>query len=157
VSFQWEDDLGLTNSTPWSVEIAALKDAPPQPEFLALFRDMAILESEVLPIVIRTRDDYGVKQTGMDWRSQTPETSTNETPRREFVFDTESRTEPVVEHTFNFSPAVLRIPADTTVELQTYAIDYLPGREPSYSPVFRVHVLGNARHAEMARQNLESL
>ena len=157
LSFTWRDDLGLTNAAPWSISISSQKDQPPAPEFAELFRDMAILESEVLPVRTRARDDFGVKQLGLEWRTDLVTQATNEPPRRDFLTAAETTSETNLESTFNFSPSVLSIPPDTTVELQAYAVDYLPGREKVFGPTYRIHVLGNSQHAEMIRQNLESL
>ena len=157
LSFTWQDDLGLSNASPWSVNISVREDAPPVAEFVELFRDMAILESEVLPVRTRGKDDFGVKEIGLEWRTDVITQSTNEPTKREFASLIEERSETNLERTFNFSPSVLGIAPDTTVELQGYAVDYFPGRERVYGPVYRIHVLGNSQHAEMIRQNLESL
>ncbi|HVK59877.1 MAG TPA: hypothetical protein VM735_13915, partial [Candidatus Kapabacteria bacterium] len=157
----WEDTLGLTNSTPWKLAVQTRKDAPPLPEIEELYRDTAILESEVLPIPIRASDDFGVKLVGLNWSTEetSGEGDTNEvqTARRETVQNIAATDTKYIEHTVNFSPAVLGIPSETTIEIRAFAVDYMPGRERSESPVYRIHVMGNAQHAEMVRQNLESL
>ena len=54
-------------------------------------------------------------------------------------------------NTFLFSPTVLRIPADSVVEVKGRATDFLPGREPAESVTHRISVVGLAKHAEAVR------
>ena len=161
VNLVWQDALGLTNASPWRLAVQTRKDSPPMPEIEELYRDTAMLETEVLPIPIRASDDFGVKQLGLNWNTEESggegETNQVEMQRRETVQNIAASDTKYIEHTINFSPAVLGIPAETTIEVRAFAIDYLPGRERSESPVYRIHVMGNAQHAEMVRQNLESL
>lgn len=157
VAFTWRDPLGLQNTAPWPLQIDAQKDSPPTPELPDLLRDSAMLESEVLDIKMAARDDYGVRELGLNWQLLTePTGEQTPTPRpfQQAAPNAQSRT---FEEVFPFSPAVLGIPGDSIVELRGFATDYLPGREPSRTVVYRVHILGNARHAEMVRQSLESL
>ncbi len=154
----WSDRLGLTNNAPFQLAIAQRPDSAPVPEIAGLFRDTAMLETEVLPIQVRARDDFGIKLLGLDWHVEGTETVTNQPALdHRFVFTAEDTAGQTIDATFNFSPAVLRIPADTTVEIRAYATDFLPGRERAETAAYRIHILGTAQHAEMVRQNLESL
>jgi hypothetical protein len=157
VEFSWRDELGLTNGLPWRLNLQTQKDAPPLPEIPDLYRDTAILETEVLPIAARASDDYGVKTLGLSWVVDNADALTNAPIQKEFVLQSSTNNARVIDQTFNFSPAVLRIPAETTVSIQAFSTDFFPGRERAETPIYRIHVLGNARHAEMIRQNLESL
>ena len=58
---------------------------------------------------------------------------------------------------FLFSPTVLRIPADSVVEVKGRATDFLPGREPAESVTHRISIVGLAKHAEAVRQQLDAL
>lgn len=161
VSLVWQDTIGLTNASPWKLAVQTRKDSAPVPEIEELYRDTAMLETEVLPIPIRASDDFGVKTIGLNWNTEEVPgdaiTNTVERPRHESVQNIAATDTKYIEHTVNFSPAVLGIPPETTIEIRAFAVDYLPGRERSESPVYRIHVMGNAQHAEMVRQNLESL
>lgn len=154
-SFIWQDGFGLTNAQPWRLEVQIEKDVMPAPGFPELFRDTSILETEVLPIKVRAQDDYGVKTIGLLWEK--PVEGTNSVVMAELTHETTNHNTRTVEHAFSFSPAVMGIPADSSVEIRSFATDYFPGRERSESPSYRIHVLGTAQHAEMIRQNLESL
>ncbi|HEX7862399.1 MAG TPA: hypothetical protein VF773_18825 [Verrucomicrobiae bacterium] len=161
VSLVWQDTIGLSNAAPWKLSVQTRKDSAPVPEIEELYRDTAMLETEVLPIPIRASDDFGVKSIGLNWNSeaQGDEESTNKVdqPRRETVQNIAGMDTKYIEQTINFSPAVLGIQPESTIEIRAFAVDYLPGRERSESPIYRIHVMGNAQHAEMVRQNLESL
>ncbi len=158
IAMRWQDNLGLTNTSPWKLAIQTKKDAPPVPQIEEMYRDTAVLESEVVPIAIRANDDYGLKALGLNWNLEAgQDAATNTVSRRDYVQDIAAHDTKYLEHTFNFSPAVLGVPPDSTIEIRAFAVDYLPGRERSESPVYRIHVVGNAQHAEMVRQNLESL
>jgi len=157
LAVRWVDQLGLSNTAPWKLAIQTRRDQPPVPEIEELYRDTAILETEVLPIPIRANDDYGLKEIGIAWSSAALEGATNAVARREVNHPITGRDTKYLEHEVNFSPAVLGLAPESTVEIRAYAVDHKPGRERSESPVYRIHVLGNAQHAEMIRQNLESL
>lgn len=160
LSLVWKDTIGLSNAAPWKLAVQTRKDSPPLPEIEELYRDTAILETEVLPIPIRASDDFGVKSVGLNWNiEEATEESTNRTEvtRRESAQNISAMDTKYVEHTINLSPAVLGIGPETTIEIRAFAVDSLPGRERSESAVYRIHVMGNAQHAEMIRQNLESL
>ncbi|MGZ8900736.1 MAG: hypothetical protein ACXW3Z_11625, partial [Limisphaerales bacterium] len=160
LSLMWQDTIGLSNAAPWKLAVQTRKDSPPLPEIEELYRDTAILETEVLPIPIRASDDFGVKSLGLNWNieeASEESTNTTEVARRESAQNIAAMDTKYIEHTINFSPAVLGLGPETTIEIRAFAIDSLPGRERSESPVYRIHVMGNAQHAEMIRQNLESL
>lgn len=156
-AFTWRDTFGLESRGPWKLGVQPLRDAPPLPELPDLGREVAILETEVLLVKAAATDDFGVKDLGLEWEIVSLGRATNAPPRHEFNVPAGSPREKRLEHSFRFSPAVLGIPADTTVELRAVATDFRPGREPSVSPVCRVFVLGTEQHAELVRQRLESL
>jgi hypothetical protein len=156
VGFIWRDRFGLTNSTPWRLQVRSEKDQAPIPEIADLQRDSAILQSEVLDLHAVGRDDFGVKEVGVNWQLVSDAESTNRASTH-YVFPASTPHEKKLEDVFHFSPGLLKVPPDSTVELQAWATDFLPGRAPSQSPVYRLHVLGNESHAELVRQNLESL
>jgi hypothetical protein len=153
--FQWKDQLGLTNSQPWKLAVQTEQDLPPIPELPDVYREISILETEVLPIKVRARDDFGVKTFGLAWSGDAPKEGTNSINRQEFQASGSSDKSP--ERIYHFSPAILKIAPDTSAELKAYAVDFFPGRAMVESVPYRIHVVGVTRHAEMVRQNLESL
>jgi hypothetical protein len=157
LSFSWRDHHGLESGAPWRMQIQGQKDAPPLPDLQGMPKDVAILESEVLDIIAVARDDFGVRELGLDWQRMRGWDEENTAAPEEFKVETETPHEKRFEQTFRFSPTLLLIPPDSVVQLRGFATDYFPGREPSYTTVYRIHVLGNETHAELVRQNLESL
>jgi len=154
-TFQWRDEFGLTNAQPWKFAALVEEDQSPIPELRDLFRELAILESEVLPLKIRASDDYGLSRFGYSWRVSS-DSETN-APSSDVFLDVPGRTNQMSEHSFNFSAGVMGVVEDAVVELRAFATDHMPGRGRAESPAYRVTIVGNARHAELIRQNLESL
>ncbi len=155
LSFRWQDNVGLSNAAPWLVTVQTHKDAPPKVELPDLAMDLSVLEDEVLKLRSVAQDDYGVRELGIVW--QVMGVSTNFSSGSELQATTTTSQEKKFEQVFRFNPTVLRIPPDSTVELQAVATDFYPGRKPSESPLYRLHVVGFVKHAEMVRQQLESL
>jgi hypothetical protein len=58
---------------------------------------------------------------------------------------------------YDFSPALLQIPADTTLLVRGLALDYYPGRQPASSPIYRIHVLSREAHARLIHDQFEKL
>jgi hypothetical protein len=156
-TFDWQDRLGLTNGSPWRLAIQPVKDAAPVPDLPDFASEIAILETDVLEVNAVAKDDFGVKELGLRWELVGGGNETNHPAPGMFKAQTSSPQEKQLARTFRFSPAVLQIPADSTVELRATATDFFPGRPPAESTVYRVHVLGGERHAEFIRQRLESL
>jgi len=154
-SITWRDALGLTNAAPLRLAVQAEKDAPPACDLPDFPRETALLAGEVLDIRVLARDDYGVYDFGLMWEvfSDAPAGQSSITELKTVA---ESPTEKTSEMTFQWSPALFRIPADSIVELVAYARDRLPGRERVKSALCRIHVLSPEKHAEMIRQELEA-
>jgi len=155
--FMWKDEFGLDNVAPWRLSIQTQKDLPPFPELPDIAREIAILETEVLELRSVATDDYGIRELGLNWKLLADWRGTNSYSARVSKAETNSTQQKKIEQRFRISPAMLRIPTDTSLELRAYARDFYPGREPSESPVYRIHVLGNEKHAELIRQQLESV
>ena len=156
LDFSWRDKLGLTNAAPLRLSLRTEPDAPPMPEILELSRNIAILASDVLHIPTQARDDFGVRDFGLMWDLSA------DSPKRDLT-TTEVKTQPAksgvktAEKSFLWSPALYGIPADTIVELQAFARDYFPNRERATTPVYRIQVLSQEEHAELVREQLETV
>jgi hypothetical protein len=156
IDFNWRDSLGLTNAAPLRLSVRTEPDAPPTPEILELPHEVAILGTDVLHIQTQVRDDFGVRDFGLMWDT------TADSPRTD-IATTEVKTQTPSSHVttaqkvFLWSPALFRIPPDSTVELQAYARDYYPNRERVLTPIYRIHVLTQEQHAELVREQLEAV
>jgi len=154
--FNWRDQLGLTNAAPWRLSLQRQSDQPPQADLPDLPRATAMLATDVMHIRAQAQDDFGVRDLGLIWGvdsdgGQTDPMST------EIKAEMSSAQEKRVEEVFLWSPALYRIPADSTVELQGFARDYFPKRERARTASYIIRVLSPEAHAEMLRQNLEAL
>jgi hypothetical protein len=156
IDFNWRDILGLSNAAPLRLSIRTEPDAPPTPEILELPREVAVLASDVLHIRTQARDDFGVRDFGLVWET-TADSPRTDTATTEIKTQTPSPRIKTAEKAFLWSPALFRVPADSTVELQAYARDYYPGRERSLTPIYRIHVLTQEEHAELVREQLEAV
>ncbi len=155
-AFNWQDYLGLSNAAPLRLAVQTQKDAPPQPDLPDMPRDFAVLATDVLKVRVQARDDFGVSDLGLSWDvvSDTPMTATS---AMEVKVMTATPHEKKAEKIFQWSPGLNHIPADATVELQGFAHDFYPERERTRTSPYRVHVLSKEQHAEMLRQQLESV
>jgi hypothetical protein len=155
-TFNWRDDLGLSNASPLRLAVAMQKDAPPVAALPGLPPESAVLVSDVLHIRAEAGDDFGVRDFGLTWDV------VSDTPLAESI-STEVKVmtpTPRVKKTakvFLWSPQAFRIPADSTVELQGYARDFFPERERSRTAPYRIRVLSPEEHAELVRQQLEGV
>ncbi|MDP6893711.1 MAG: hypothetical protein QF731_11115, partial [Verrucomicrobiota bacterium] len=94
---------------------------------------------------------------GIEWRAlgQTEETAPKTI--ESLTVSAKGTQEKEMASDFYFSPAVLGISRDTTVELKVWATDHLPGREPNRTSPIQLHILGVEDHAEIVRQKLEEV
>jgi hypothetical protein len=155
-TFNWRDDLGLSNATPLRLAVQIQKDAPPVPELPDLPRETAVLDSDVLRIHEQARDDFGVRDLGLTW-DVTSSAPLTESITTEIKIVTPSAHVKKAGKTFLWSPQLFRIPADSTVELQGYARDYFPDRERIRTGLYHIRVLSPQEHAEMVREQLEAI
>lgn len=156
-SFQWKDGFGLTNRAPWTLSLSTIQDQPPTVSLPGMPLDQALLETEILPIKMSGQDDFGVREVGVHWMISSALDPSGKPVERLFKFGGKAPQTKSVEETYLLSPSLLRIPADTVIEVRGLAVDYLPGREPVTTEPHRIFVIGLVRHAEMLRQQLESL
>ncbi len=155
-TFNWRDNLGLTNAAPLRLSVQLQPDAPPQPEIQDLPRDVAVLNSDVLSIHVQARDDFGVRDFGLKW-DMTADSPPTALATTEVKTQTSTAQVKSAEKVFLWSPSMFRVPADSTVELEGFARDYFPERERSLTPLYRIRVLSPEEHAEMVRQQLEAV
>jgi hypothetical protein len=154
--FNWRDELGLTNAAPWRLAMQPESDQPPAPDLPDQPRETAMLATDVLRIRAAAQDDFGVRALGLAW-DVISEKDQAESMSTEIKAEMTSTQQTKVEEAFLWSPARYRIPADSTVELQGFALDYFPRRKRAHTASYVIRVLSQETHAEMLRQELESL
>ena len=154
---QWEDVLGLSSVDPWEFTIRHAADQVPMIDLPELGFDTAILDTEVLPLRVVTRDDFGVNEFGLDWQTNMGPQPSTDLLEREFQDGSLDTDQTNIDVVFYFSPAIYEIPAGATVEFKGYVTDFYPDREPVQTGSYRVHIVSSAEHAELVRARLESL
>jgi hypothetical protein len=155
-TFNWRDQLGLTNAAPLRLSVQMQPDAPPVPEIADMPREIAVLNSDVLSIRVKAQDDFGVRDLGLSWE-MTPDSPATDVAASEVKVQTATSAIKQTEKVFSWSPAMCGIPMDSTVEMEGFARDYFPGRERSRTAMYRIRVLSPEEHAELVRQQLEGL
>jgi hypothetical protein len=155
-TFNWRDQLGLTNAAPLRLSVQMQPDSPPVPEIADMPREIAVLNSDVLSIRVQARDDFGVRDFGLTWElgAESPPADLETT---EVKTQTASPLLKEAEKVFSWSPSMYRIPMDATVEMEGFARDFFPGRERSRTALYRIRVLSPEEHAELVRQQLEGV
>jgi len=153
--FNWRDVLGLSNAVPLRVSAVIQPDAPPVVDLPDMPREMAMLDSDSLRVQVQARDDYGVRDLGLTWEteSDTPLAGATTTEMKGMT-DAPDRTK--AERVFRWSPSILRIAPGSVVELEGFARDYLPHRARARTQPHRIRVLSAEEHAELVRQQLEA-
>jgi hypothetical protein len=155
LTFSWRDKLGLSNAVPWRLSLQMQKDAPPTPELPDLPREYQMLASDVLRIRVVAQDDFGVRDYGLMWDAVSDK-PLSESISTEIKAQASNSRQKKVERAFLWSPEIFRIPADSTVELQAFARDFLPDRERAKTAPCHIRVLSPEEHAELVREELEA-
>jgi hypothetical protein len=156
-SINWTDQYGFTNAQPWNLNIRQRDDMAPTFQFPELYREMAILETEALELKTEVRDDFGVKEFGINW-----ETINGVKPSKD-VLDVDFKdyslhaAQKELRVSFYFSPNLYNIEPGDVVELRGFVTDYYPDREPGQTAIYRIHIVSAVEHAERIRQQLEAL
>ena len=156
-AFDWRDEFGLKPVAPWLLALRPLKDAAPRVDLGDLGLEISILETDVLPLRFSASDDFGVREGAVSTEIVASLDPTNTPAIAQFRKSATGAQERRFTNTFIFSPTVMRIPADSVVEVKGFATDFLPGREPAESVTHRINIVGLAKHAELVRQQLDQL
>ena len=125
VTLAWKDRLGLSGVKPLTVSLVARDDDPPSITVDGLGGKGVLLDSETIRFTLEARDDFGVKQVGLEWVGSGEGADGD---RGETVLSTGGAEADALSAVGTFSPAALGI-APQTVEVRAFVEDYLPGRE----------------------------
>lgn len=145
IEFQWRDRFGLSGREPFVLSVSGRADEPPSLACEDLPRQKVVLDSEVLKFQIRTQDDFGVKQVGMEWQG-IDETAVKTPAKGEQVLAAGDNEAESLECDGTFSAVSLGIEPQP-LHVRLFVEDYLPGRERVYSPTYVLYVLNAEQHA----------
>ncbi|HEY2838489.1 MAG TPA: hypothetical protein VGJ26_05045, partial [Pirellulales bacterium] len=108
-------------------------------------RQRVVLDTETLIFKVKARDDFGVRQVGLEWKGL-PDVAVSKPAKGERMLSAGGHDKEELEVSGAFSAKNLGIEPQP-IELRVFAEDYLPGRKRVYSPVFTLYVLNAEQHA----------
>jgi hypothetical protein len=147
LSLEWQDVFGLSGGKPLTVSLAARDDEPPTIGVDGLAGKAVLLESETVRFGLQARDDFGVKQVGIEWMgSGSGVDAGSDHAKGERLLAAGGPTVESLDAVGTFSPAALSI-APQTVEVRVFAEDFLPDRGRVYSAPAVFLVMTSSDHA----------
>jgi hypothetical protein len=157
VAFTWVDTFGLQGAAPYILRSGLHTDTPPRVEIRGVDRVIAILDDEVVTFQVRADDDYGLRETWVAWNVATGAQRETRLPGGRQTVAEGAPDQTSADGLFRFSALTKGVPEDSTVQLRAFAVDYLPGRRPSGSEVYQIHVLNRAAHESLIRMKMDAL
>jgi hypothetical protein len=152
VEFQWRDEYGLSAKEPFGLSIDATDDEAPTLIVEDLPRLRVLLDSEQLTFNVHARDDFGVKQVGIEWQGM--ESAEVRTPAEgERILSAGGYDRESLELAGTFSAKALGIEPQP-IKVRVFAEDYFPGRERVYSAPYTFFVLSPEQHAIWVTEQL---
>ncbi|MFM8580241.1 MAG: DUF4175 family protein, partial [Planctomycetaceae bacterium] len=152
ISLEWRDEHGLAGREPFQVTLSARPDEAPTLAAEGLPRQKVLLDSEVLNFQVRARDDFGLKQVGIEWAGVPSATRTQPAQGERMLGKGDPERESL-DLAATFSAKSLGIPAQP-LQVRLFAEDYLPERGRVYSPVFLLYVMSPEEHAIWVAEQL---
>lgn len=143
--FQWKDRHHLSGKEPFTLTVNGRDDQPPSIHCEGIPRLKVVLNSEQMKFNIQARDDFGVKQVGMEWQGF--ENALVKTPAHgESLLAAGGPDKTQLGLTGTFTATQLEIEPQP-IRLRIFVEDYLEGRERTYSPTYVLYVLTPEQHA----------
>ncbi|WP_395717590.1 hypothetical protein [Prosthecobacter sp.] len=137
----WQDQDGLTPREPLVLRINAIEDEAPRLAARRETPEQVVLDSEVVAFDMNVEDDFGIRRTGLEWRSVNDDKTKGE--KIAAAGEPEKKTL-AAKATFCASRDGVE---PQTLEIRAWAEDYLPNRKRAYSAAFVLHVLNKTDHA----------
>ena len=154
IPFSWIDEFGLSGGSDFLLRVDAIKDAPPVAYTQGIERQKAILPEEVLDFEILCEDDFGLKQTGIEWESLGTATGEQTGTKGELVLAKGGPEESRIMKPVAFSPAAFGI-TPQRIMLRAFSEDYFPGRGRIYSEPVMVYVLTREEHQQLLKSQFD--
>jgi hypothetical protein len=154
IPFAWTDELGLAGESGFKIRVDALRDAVPTCYMQGIDRQKVMLPEETVDFEVLGEDDFGLKQTGIEWAGQFTR-PTSETPANgEMKLGDGAPEERRMVKSAAFSPAAFGI-TPQKITLRGYAQDYFPERGRVYSEPITLYVLTRDEHAQMLKNKFD--
>jgi hypothetical protein len=154
IPFSWKDGLGLAGASGFRVRIDAVRDGPPVSYLQGIDRQKVMLPEETVDFEVLAEDDFGIKQTGIEWTGEFTK-PTDETPAKgEMKLAEGGAEERRLSRPVAFSPAAVGI-LPQKILLRAYTEDYFPGRGRVYSEPVVIYVLSRDEHAQLLKSQFD--
>ena len=150
----WTDRNGLSAKQPFLLRVNGQDDQPPNINVRRLSEGSVVLDQDLLSFEIRATDDYGVKEVGIQWSGIGQASDPRSEAGGERVIAVGGPTETDLTLHGTFSAARESI-APQTIRIRFFVIDYLPDREPVYSPYLVFQIVDAEQHAIWLTRRLE--
>lgn len=157
------DRHGLAGPRPLDLRIVPRDDAAPTVHATGLPAGSAILlDTDTLAFSIAAADDFGVRHVGIVWEPATTALDVEDVAAPptappsgsgERILQAGGPTRVSLDVAATFSPRRLDV-APQPILLRSFAEDYLPGRERSYSPPVLLYVVDREEHAFILNEQL---
>lgn len=148
--FEWTDHLGLAGDAGFRLRIDALRDAAPTCYLQGIDRQKVMLPEETLDFEVLSEDDFGVKQTGIEWSGQPTRPGSSPSAAGGLKLAEGQAEERRVLRAATFSPGAFGITPQKVI-LRGYTEDHFPGRGKIYSEPVTLYVLTRDEHAQMLK------
>ena len=148
----WTDIHALRAKEPLHLHLEPTEDQAPTLQVRTTLDDRILLEDEVATFDISARDDYGIRQIGIEWKSTEKQAGT------QALTGWKPAAPAAPQQRELRAKAAFRPKAEgiqpQSIELRAFAEDYLPGRARAYSEPFILHILSNEAHAQWIAEQL---
>jgi len=153
LELQWQDVLGLAARTAFKVQVNAVDDRQPDVQLRALEPQAVVLDTDAVKFDIQSRDDFGLRQVGIEWRGIADPVNNPEPQQGSRVVEPGAPEMLKSGGQTVFCAATEKVPAQT-LELRAWAEDYLAGRGKVYSSPIVIHVMTAEQHAVWLMEQL---
>lgn len=153
----WQDVHGLKARVPLSLQVSPIPDQAPEVYAHLVNKNRMVIVSEAVAFDLSASDDFGLRSMGLEWRSldnpgkkrrdgEDPEKPEEAALRGEKLVAAGEPEKTSLQTRALFSAEREGLPPGA-YEVRAFAIDFLPGRERSYSPSFALRILSPQEHA----------
>ena len=154
IPFTWNDHLGLAGESGFRLRVDALRDAVPTCYLQGIDRQKVMLPEETVDFEVLAEDDFGVKQTGIEWSGQFTRPSAEAPAKGELKLADGAIEERRIIKPASFSPAAFGI-APQKITLRGYVEDHFPKRGRIYSEPITLYVLTRDEHVQMLKSKFD--
>ena len=154
IPFAWKDEFGLAGGNDYKLRVDAVRDTEPVAYTQGLERQKAILPEETLDFEILCEDDFGLKQTGIEWESLGTAPGESAGTKGELLVAKGDPEERRLMDPVAFSPAAFGM-GPQKLMLRAFAEDYFPSRGRVYSEPVVVYVLSREEHAQLLKSQFD--